>query len=384
MSHFTILAQDPRLYWVWILLLAGCSCRGGEILKNGDFKDGNAGWSDLATDADREAGVVDFEGGKALKLARIKTGAKAAVTQYNLAFKPQTLYRLAVTGKGAARAVVALRPSSSKNKEFFELCKSWATSSAPLEASEQPVTESLLFDSGLQADSAFLSLRLDGEQPGTYYVTKVSLMEAGSSKPDKEELVLAHLGDSLTSTSYLPFSQRVDAVLGGLIAQSFPALKIRQLNLGADGEYVKELFDTRRYESALKGAYAKIDLAIIRYGSNDSRQGSADEFKKQLSLLCDALQRDYPGIAIILGTGAYLHGNDEVNKQYGAYWQAARDLAKERNYPVADIFNRFQTEASPKTARAPGDMHPSPYGVKLAAEAEFAVLAKILEAKKNK
>ncbi|MCY3017737.1 MAG: GDSL-type esterase/lipase family protein [Planctomycetota bacterium] len=377
-------AGAGRAAWVVIgvMLLAGV-LRAGEadLIKNGDFKDGTSGWSELASDADREAAVVDFEGGKALKLARKTAKAAAQAVQYNLKLKPQTLYRLSVTGKGDTRAVVSLRPSSSKDKDYFKLCKSWATSAAPLDPSKDLATETLLFDAGQKADSAFLALRLDGEAPGTYQVTSVALTEVGGTKADKSELVIAHLGDSITITSYLPFSQRVDALLQAAIQKAFPNLRTRQLNLAADGEFVKELFDTKRYDQYMKENYDKIDVAIIRYGGNDQPRYSADEFKKLLNALCDNLIRDYPGITIVLGTGTCLNAAGDINKKYGPYWQATRDLANERKFLLADVYRRFEKEASPKTAKAEGDMHPSAFGVKLTAEVEYETLEAVLKAR---
>jgi len=358
-----------------------------ELLKNGDFRDGSASWSDVAVDGDKAAEIVELDGAKALKLTRIKPGAMPLATQYNIKLRPQTLYRLTVTGVGETRAAVSFRPSSAKDPEFQNLCKSWATSAAPMDPSKEPATETFLFDSGLKADKAFLSLRLDGDQPGTYCFKRASLTEVASTKADKSEVVIAHLGDSITITSYLPFSQRIDAVLAPHISKAFPALKVRQLNLGVDGESAKVLLDTGRYNKALKENYDRLDIAIIRYGSNDSRLpdgGGPEGFRKQLARLCDALQRDYPGITLILGTGPCLHNADAVNTKYAPYWQAVRDLAKERAYAVADVYRSFEKEASLKTAKAEGDMHPSPYGVKLAADVEFAALEKILKAREAK
>ncbi|MFC1582037.1 SGNH/GDSL hydrolase family protein [Planctomycetota bacterium] len=353
---------------------------GSELIKNGDFSSSKGGWSGLGTDENKDVSIVKLQDGKpALKLERKVEGAKVNAVQYNLKMKPQTLYKLSVTGYGEAKAKVSMRPESSKDKEFFGLSQSWATSSAPLISSGKPDTQVLFYDSGLKADNAFLNLYLAGKAPGAYYLTAVSMAEAGSAVPDKKETVIVHIGDSVTITSYLPFSQRVDALLQARLEKELPKKKFRNINLGVDGEWIGALLDTGRYEAVMKDNLKKIDIAIIRYGANDRRKYDVTEFKKKYNMLCDNLERDYPGIKITIGTGPYIHGSGDANKnQYGPYWRAGREVARERKYPVADIYKAFEKEATEATAIKKGDAHPSADGVGLVAETEYAVLKKLL------
>jgi len=354
---------------------------GEEQVKNGEFKDGEAGWSDLANDDNRETKVVQADGKSALLLKRKSAEAKSSATQYNVKLKPQTLYRFSVTGKGDMPITIALRPQASKDKEFEQVLKAWALYTCPLPASKEAATQSLVFDSGLKPDSAYISLALGGKDPGSFSITKVSLEEIGASKPDPKEVVVLLIGDSISITSYLPFSERIDALLAQRVQKELPAQKVRFVNVAADGEYCKELIETKRYEKVIKENLQKVDIAIIRYGANDQKRYGADEFKKCMSTLCDNLMRDYPGIKIVLGTGTHLHNSDEINKKYGVMWQAARDLAAERKYPLADVYKRFEAEGSLKPVNGAGDMHPSAYGVQLAAEVVFEALKPLLEKK---
>jgi len=358
-----------------------CLAAGDDAVRNGDFKQGGASWEIPAPDDAQECAVVDVDGAKAARLRRKKEGAQAGIVQFNLKLKPQTLYRLSVTGRGDAAGHVSLCPQSSKDPDFLRLYKAWAVSSAPLAPSRESATESLLFDSGLGPDSAFLKLGVDGTAPGSYTVSAVALAETGPSRPAPDELVIAHIGDSITITSYLPFSQRVDAQLDRRIRKAFPALKTRQVNLGADGEWVRELFETPRYEKAIRGQNQRIDIAVIRYGGNDSRKYPAADFKKHLAALCDALQKDYPAVKIVLGDGPFMFKNDEVNRQYAAYWQAHRDLAAERAYPLAEVYKRFEKAASVAVYRGENDLHPGAQGVALCADAVFAALEPLLKAR---
>ena len=362
-----------------IAVLAVASFAGEDIVKNGDFKSGASGWSDLASDADREVAVTDIDGATVLQLKRIKAGAGAVAAQYNLKLKPQTLYKITITGKGDAKAAFSFRPKSSRDEKYSDLCKSWATSSCPLLPSKDFVTETLWFDSGLKADSGFLAIRLDGKDPGSYLVSHVSMTEERSAKPDKTETVILHLGDSITITSYLPFSQRTDAILTKMIAEKFPKLNVRNINAGVDGEALTDLM-AERYKHAIKEQYEKIDIVFIRYGANDRKRYATDVFKKHLATLCDTLEKDYPGVKIILGPGPFLADAEKSQKaQMESFWQASREFAAERKYPLAEVFRRTESVNSAELTIGPGDIHPSAAGVKLAAAAEFEALEPLLK-----
>ena len=351
------------------------------LVRNGDFAGGVVGWSGVASNEEREVAVVeDPRHGKALLLRRKTEGARTVASQSNIRMKPLTLYRLSVTGWGQSTAAVNLHPASAKDAAFSGLSKSWATSAAPFETSAEPRTMTFTYDSGRKADSAVVSVYLQGKAPGEFHVKNVSLTAIGTSKPRKDETVVVHLGDSITITSYLPFHQRVDRVLQALIEKHLPGIRTRQINLGVDGEWIGALLDTGRYTKVVKENYPKIDVVFIRYGANDTRKYDVDEFRKQLGKLCDNLKHDYPDVTLIIGTGPYGHGLNWGNtRQYGPYWQAGRDVAKERNCPLVDIYARLQKEATFDTARKPKDLHPSPLGVRLIAQAEFDVLKHVIE-----
>ena len=95
-----------------------------------------------------------------LVMQRLQADVPVGISWQNIKFKPQTLYKLTLVGFGKDGALVALRPASSKDPEYFALAKSWATSSAPVAKSEKPTTTVFHFDSGLKADNAFLTIRL--------------------------------------------------------------------------------------------------------------------------------------------------------------------------------------------------------------------------------
>lgn len=353
---------------------------GNDIISNGDFAAGAAGWSELGSDDKHIAEVTKLaDGTSALHVSRLVEKADARGVQHNLKFKSQTLYHLTVTIHGTAPCQVSLRPSSSKDPKYFDLCRSWATSSAPLDTTAEPAMREFWFDSGLKADTAFLALGVGGTAPGEVFVTRVSLTEERSTAPDPAETVIVHIGDSLTATSYLPFDQRIDVLLNAMCRKEFPDRRIRNINLGVDGEYVGALLDEGRYQSAIKEHLAKIDIAVIQYGNNDSRKYDAAEFQKRLGMLCDRLAADYAGIRFVICTGPYIHGVDYANtKQYPGYWQASRDLAAARTLPLADIYKAMEARKDSALYIKPGDAHPSALGVQLRAQTEFAALRALL------
>jgi lysophospholipase L1-like esterase len=213
-------------------------------------------------------------------------------------------------------------------------------------------------------------------QVGEYRIASLSLTEIGSSKPAADEAIILYLGDSLTITSYLPFEQRVDAVVQGMLAKESPAAarKMRPINFAADGEYVKELVGTGRFRTCIKENFERIDVAIVRYGSNDMKQGPPEEFRRQLGDLCDELAKGYPGVTILLATGTCISGAADINAKYAPYWQVSRDLAAQRKLGLIDVAARFEKEASDKLTKSSGDMHPTAEGVRVTAEEVFKAL----------
>jgi lysophospholipase L1-like esterase len=172
----------------------------------------------------------------------------------------------------------------------------------------------------------------------------------------EEELVIAHFGDSTCATIYLLKEQRVDALLNAKLSEKYKGQKIRNVNLGLDGDFIRQFIDNGRYEK-VKVENPKIDIALIRYGMNDwkklpkeeqNKLKKADHFSKHLEELCDKLLADYPGINIVLETNTYVclkHSGDMwMNDHWNLYWQAARELARDRKYSIVDIQSRYKKE----------------------------------------
>ena len=361
-----------------MLILSAVTHGQENLLKGTNFGEGLSGWGGVASDDKKGVAVVDLpEGKKGLQLTR-KAEGSVGIDQ-TVTLKPMTVYRLSVTGFGKAHAGMRLRPASSKDAEYAKVFKAWVITTSPLPVCEKPQTTEVLFDSGLKADSAIAMVYLaEPKELESYTITAVSLTEVGSSKAADDETIILHLGDSFSAGVYLSTPERLQTKLQDKLIKELPGRKFRQINLAADGEYIKELLTSTGYRRVVRENYPRIDIAIIRYGGNDSRFGTAEDFKKQMATLCDNLVKDYPNIKIVLSNGIYVKGWDDVNKQYAAFWQVPRDLAKERSLPLIDIYARFEKEQSDKLTIAPDNMHPSAAGVAVMADEECAVLKTLL------
>jgi lysophospholipase L1-like esterase len=224
----------------------------------------------------------------------------------------------------------------------------------------------------------------------------------------REEVVVVHFGDSTCITDYLPATQRVDAVLNARLAARYPGQRVVSHNAARSGEHVREFLDGGRYD-AVRGRIDRIDVALVRYGQNDMKFYAPAEFKVHLEKLADRLRRDYPGVHVVLETNTYVDpehgGSDAMNARYDRYWEIVRQVAREGDYPLVDVFARRRHEvaagqwdlsrrnkrlalerygrivvddAKDEEMRSVhgwlSDAHPNPNGVRITADEEFRVL----------
>ena len=257
-----------------ILVMSGVAEAQENLLKGCDFSKDAKGWNGLGSDDKKEVALVHGDkNGLVLTCKAAGDGAAAqlpARIDQTVRLRPQTLYKLSITGFGNVPTTIRLRPTSSKDDKFGTVLKPWAVTTAPLVVTNEPRTTEFVFDSGLKADSTAVMVYLtEPAKIGSYTISSISLTEIGSSKPAADETIVLHIGDSITASIYLPFEQRVDALLRDMLAKEMPARKIRQINIGADGEFVKDLLTTDRYKKVVKENYELVDVAIIRYGAND-------------------------------------------------------------------------------------------------------------------
>ncbi len=236
----------------------------------------------------------------------------------------------------------------------------------------------------------------------------------GRVRAAEEPIVVAHFGDSTCITGYLPEGQRIDRKLNELLSKHYERQKIKNLNLGEGGDYVRRFVKDGRYQKLKKKKVLEhIDIALIRYGHNDRKHYGAKEFSRRLKGFCDRLAEDFPGVRIILETNSWKdpkhYGKYQavLNGKWNKMWDKVRALAQERSYPLVDIHARKQQEAragrwdqhirnqvlskqkfgrvivdSSKDAEMKdvpshkwlGDSHPNPLGIRIMAEEELKII----------
>ena len=178
-------------------------------------------------------------------------------------------------------------------------------------------------------------------------------LQHGIAADTDEEVVVVHFGDSTCITSYLPNDQRVEAVLNQRLSAFYKHQKIVSHNVAAGGDYIRRFLDGGRYQDAVKSKIKRIDVALVRYGHNDQKHCEPSQFKRHLEEFCSRLEKDYPGVRIILETNTWVdpdhHGEDpkatvEFNERMNSTWAAVRRVAKDRKYPLVEAYERKKKE----------------------------------------
>ena len=229
-----------------------------------------------------------------------------------------------------------------------------------------------------------------------------------------QEVVIVHFGDSTCITSYLPETQRVEAVLNDRLSNFYKHQKIVSHNVAAGGDYIRQFLDSGRYKKSVKDKIPHVDIALIRYGHNDQKHCEPSDFKRHLEEFCDLLTTDFPGVQIVLETNTWvdaehysgdLPATARFNQRMDSVWAVVRQLAGERRYPLVEIYERKKREteagnwdqrirnqklSQEKFAKpildgskdedmkdVPGwflDNHPNANGVKIIADEEFKTI----------
>ena len=179
------------------------------------------------------------------------------------------------------------------------------------------------------------------------------LLQPAKAADARPEVVIVHFGDSTCITSYLPETQRVEAVLNDRLSAFYKHQKIVSHNVAAGGDYIRQFLDSGRYKKSVKDKIPHVDIALIRYGHNDQKHCEPSDFKRHLEEFCDLLRTDYPGIQIILETNTWVDPEHhavapetsvKLNERMDSVWAVVRQLAGERKYPLVEIYERKKRE----------------------------------------
>ncbi len=159
----------------------------------------------------------------------------------------------------------------------------------------------------------------------------------------KVQIVL--LGDSTTEGSVprrtVPQGPHLEDVVCGQLAASKDLPPTHVINLGQNGDTLRRLLDSGRYEkeaSKLPG----VDYIIIRYGLNDigRRENFTENFPKDYHELITRLKSDHPQAQLIIMT-VIPYGSEERCGQINALNVS---VAQAESLTLFDIYPRYSEE----------------------------------------
>lgn len=146
------------------------------------------------------------------------------------------------------------------------------------------------------------------------------------------------LGDSTVITSYLADEARPQSLLkNSLLNVDTPG---EVINAADNGEFIARYLLSGAYEH-MRASTPGADIIVIRFGANDEKRVSPEEFSEQLKILISLLQEDFPGSCIILETGVYMdpkHYSFDRNKTLLPYWEKTREIAEAHHLPCSDVY----------------------------------------------
>ncbi|MFH1075056.1 MAG: GDSL-type esterase/lipase family protein [Candidatus Firestonebacteria bacterium] len=248
-----------------------------------------------------------------------------------------------------------------------------------------------------------------------------------------EEYTIMLMGDSAVITSYLSGADTIHYKLLEKLKKAKPDRDWKIVNAGKDGETIGpapkkiqkafgvsclfEMDNDGRYEAVTENN-PDVDMALIRYGGNDSKIYKPEVFKEKLKRLCAKLKQKYAGVKIVLESSMYVdfprhaapyyRENSRVkgfkqgssrNDYTKPFYEAARQLAAEEKYPFIDVYGRLESLTkkgnwdfrmrsdgttkdasldSGKDAKWFDNIHPSPNGCEAIAQVESENIISIL------
>lgn len=171
----------------------------------------------------------------------------------------------------------------------------------------------------------------------------VGLRSAFAEHDGKVQILL--LGDSTTIGSvcrnHEPKGPHLEDVIRQLIAEEKDLPPTNVINLGQDGEYLRGLLDSGRYEKRAKNLPG-LDYILIRFGLNDlgKREKPDENFPKDYRELIGRLRMDHPHAKLIVMTVIpYL---DEASST--RLNNMNRAVAKEEQLSLFDVHPRYAEE----------------------------------------
>lgn len=166
----------------------------------------------------------------------------------------------------------------------------------------------------------------------------------------KDGQKLAFLGDSITQMGWGNPKGYVRLVVAGLATNH---IKVTPVPAGIGGHKSNQMLERLQRDVLDK----KPDWMTLSCGVNDVWHGAKgiplDRYKTNITAIVDHAQAAGVKVMILTATVIGEEADNENNKKLSAYNDFLRELAKEKNCPLADLNKMFQValKASPKPGR---------------------------------
>jgi lysophospholipase L1-like esterase len=174
-------------------------------------------------------------------------------------------------------------------------------------------------------------------------VALLTLPGAGSRAEEAIRILL--LGDSTTIGSVCrqvdPDGPHLEDVIRVLLAAEKDLPPAEVINQGRDGEYIRRLLSSGRYDREI-ATLGRIDHVLIRYGLNDiaRREEFEVNFPKDYAELIGRLRRDFTRATIVPMT-IIPYMTPERDETVNAL---IREVAASEHLPLFDVYSRYRAE----------------------------------------
>jgi len=176
--------------------------------------------------------------------------------------------------------------------------------------------------------------------------------QAETQPAEEAEIVhVVHLGDSIMDAER--DGQRVDTLAQAALREFYDTDRIVCHNVSKGGSSIARFMrEGSTYETRCLGEIDEVDFAVIQFGVNDEDAYGPEEFRKKLAAMCDRIERDYPGVRMVLCTSVKTKdrdwwaqmGEDAEEPISRKYYAQTRQLAAERGYVLVDIYQKMVDE----------------------------------------
>ncbi len=171
-------------------------------------------------------------------------------------------------------------------------------------------------------------------------------------KYEGEKMIhIVHFGDSVTNAPRN--GQTLDTLTQAKLREVYDTENIVCHNVSRGGRTIKKFMsEGETYDSKCAGVIEHIDLAMIQFGINDEDAYGPAEFKERQAAMCDRIEKEYPGVKIVLCTSMKVktrdwwaeHGPEAEEPISENFYSQTRALAKERGYVLVDVYQKLVDE----------------------------------------